>query len=365
MKYIVVFLVVFACKLSSAQDPMSLIERVWKQQKQITSISYKLTRNDILVTGNKRQIKGEAYYNLSDKGLEFDIKRLDVQHELFQTAGTLLFVDHSGRQYSVKQKLSFPDSIQYQPAGQVFVEDLFHLDTSNAIAYELKDSSNYKVIIIRRSDIDEYDVRQRYKEIVVDPKINLPVKVRLHQETAGKVQDLNYTLSDIKVNDAETLAIIRNSSVPAGYAQFDIAPQTQEELAPGTIAPAFRLNDTTGSTVTLETFKGQLVLLDFWEVWCGPCLASMPKIDEIYLKYKGRGLTVLGVLLRGEQWEQARKMKRVTQNHYSQLLGNQQVGSDYKVYAIPHYVLIDRNGKIISSAIGDPDSIENAIKAAL
>lgn len=343
---------------------MLLIQKVWQQQREIKSISYKLIRNDILVTGDKRQITGEAYYNLSNEAIEFDIKRLDARYELFQTAGALLFVDHSGRQYSVKQKISSIDSIKYQSASQVFVEDLFHLDTANAIVYELKDSLKYKVLTIRRSDIDEHDVRNRFKEIVIDPSSMLPVSVRLHQETAGKVQDLNFLLSDIQVNTTETLSIIRSSTVPAGYAQFGINAALHEELEPGTVAPAFRLTDPTGAHVTLSSFRGQVVVLDFWEVWCGPCLASMPKVDELYLKYKGRGLTVLGVLLRPQQWEQAKQMKWVTQNHFTQLLCNEDTREAYKIAAIPHYVLVDRNGKIISTRLS-PDSLEEAIKAAL
>lgn len=364
MKYFL-FPLIFCYSGATAQDAMPLIQKVWKQQQQIRSISYKLIRNDILVTDDRRQIKGEAYFDLSKNEIEFDIKRLDVQHELFQNTGSLLFIDHGGRQYNVIEKPVTLETIQNQGASQVFVADLFRLDTANAVAYELKDSASYKAIIIRRSDIDAHDVRNRYKVVVIDPKLMLPVKVRLHQETAGKVQDLDYALSDIKFNDSETLNVIRNATVPAGYAQFDIAPQMQEELEVGSVAPEFRLTDTTGAHVTLHSFAGQVVLLDFWEVWCGHCLASMPKVDELYLKYKSRGLTVLGVLLRPQQWDQAKKMKYVTQNHFPQLLGNEQIRAAYKVYSIPHYILIDRKGRIISRPLDAGQTLEEAIKAAL
>ncbi len=214
MKSFLFFISIWVCNVSSAQDAMLLIQKVWQQQREIKSISYKLVRNDILVTGDRRQIKGEAYYNLSNSAIEFDIKRLDAQYELFQTLGSLLFVDHSRRQFRIIAQPATLDNLETQSAGQVFARDFFLLDTANAIAYELKDSSNYKVLIIRRSDIDEYDVRNRYKEIVIDTKLMLPVKIRLHQETAGKVQDLNYAFSNIKLNDDESLAVIRNTSVP-------------------------------------------------------------------------------------------------------------------------------------------------------
>ncbi|RYG62997.1 hypothetical protein EON80_22055 [bacterium] len=98
---------------------------------------YAIEDSDILVTGDRRQITGEAYYNLSDNAIEFDIKRLDAQYELFQTVGSLLYVDHSRRQFRIIAQPATLDNLETQSAGQVFAPDFFHLDTANAIAYEL------------------------------------------------------------------------------------------------------------------------------------------------------------------------------------------------------------------------------------
>ena len=88
-------------------------------------------------------------------------------------------------------------------------------------------------------------------------------------------------------------------------------------------------------------------------------------LDKLFLKYRSSGLVVMGVLVRPEQWIQARQMKKVIQNHFQQLIGNKQVANDYEVVAIPYYVLIDRNGKVIFTSTGYSSELENAIKAAL
>lgn len=80
--------------------------------------------------------------------------------------------------------------------------------------------------------------------------------------------------------------------------------------------------------MSLQNMRGKLVLLDFWEIWCGPCVQSMPKIQ-------------------------------------ANLLGNEHTKSGYKVNAIPEYILIDKEGKVILAQAGFTDDIEKIIKEKL
>lgn len=63
----------------------------------------------------------------------------------------------------------------------------------------------------------------------------------------------------------------------------------------GEAAPVFTLKDMKGNTVTLESFKGKIVFLDFWASWCGPCKEEFPELDALYQKYKKDGFEVIGV----------------------------------------------------------------------
>src|SRR6201994_4428511 len=60
-------------------------------------------------------------------------------------------------------------------------------------------------------------------------------------------------------------------------------------------APAFTLNALTGQPATLSQYQGQVVMVNFWATWCGPCQQEMPLLDQMYKKYKPAGFTLIGV----------------------------------------------------------------------
>jgi peroxiredoxin len=63
----------------------------------------------------------------------------------------------------------------------------------------------------------------------------------------------------------------------------------------GEAAPPFSLKDMKGNTVTLESFKGKVVFLDFWATWCGPCKEEFPELEALYQKYGKEGFEVVGI----------------------------------------------------------------------
>ncbi len=119
----------------------------------------------------------------------------------------------------------------------------------------------------------------------------------------------------------------------------------------GTDAIEFVQNDTTGSPVSLSSFRGKYVLIDFWASWCRPCRMENPNIVEAYKKYSGQNFTVLGISLdrAREPWIKAIKDDNLLWTHVSDLkFWNNEVAAKYKVGTIPQNFLIDPNGKIIA-----------------
>jgi thiol-disulfide isomerase/thioredoxin len=122
----------------------------------------------------------------------------------------------------------------------------------------------------------------------------------------------------------------------------------------GSQAMDFTQNDVDGKPVSLSSFKGKYVLVDFWASWCGPCRGENPNVVSAYEKYKDKNFTVLGVSLDQAKpnWLKAIKDDNLTWTHVSDLqYWNNAAARLYRVESIPTNLLIDPTGKIIGKNI--------------
>ena len=123
-------------------------------------------------------------------------------------------------------------------------------------------------------------------------------------------------------------------------------------------APAFSLRDLSGKTISNETLKGRVVLLDFWATWCMPCRKSMPELQALHAKYAGKGLSVVGVSI--DEGGPAKVKKFVTSKKFSYPIAIDSAKAPawdaFRVKAVPAAYLIDREGKIVAQWLGAPAS---------
>ncbi len=117
----------------------------------------------------------------------------------------------------------------------------------------------------------------------------------------------------------------------------------------GHTAPDFTAYDANGKAISLHSFKGKYVLLDFWASWCGPCRKENPNVLKAYNQYKDKGFTVLGLSLDSskEAWLKAVKQDGLPWTQVSGLGTSKKIDILYDVKAIPSNFLINPEGIII------------------
>jgi thiol-disulfide isomerase/thioredoxin len=146
-------------------------------------------------------------------------------------------------------------------------------------------------------------------------------------------------------------------------------PTWNPKLAVGTAPFPIQAKDLTGQPVSLNQYKGKVLLLDFWATWCPPCRAEIPNVVAAYQRYHIKGFDVLGISL--DQPNDAAKLKAfLTANHmpwpqiYDGGYWNSKVPVEYGVQAIPFSLLIGKNGKIAAVDPRGP-ALAPAVQAAL
>ena len=114
----------------------------------------------------------------------------------------------------------------------------------------------------------------------------------------------------------------------------------------GQAAPDFALKSSTGANLRLSEYRGDVVMVNFWATWCGPCRQEMPLLDELYSRYERVGFSLLGVNIDDDS-RKAMKMVSDLGISFPVLFdARKEVSKLYEVDAMPVTILIDREGTI-------------------
>ncbi|HXW89549.1 MAG TPA: TlpA disulfide reductase family protein [Terriglobales bacterium] len=138
---------------------------------------------------------------------------------------------------------------------------------------------------------------------------------------------------------------------------------SRRSLAHGTLAPDFSLSQLSGEQLQLSTYRGKVVLLDFWATWCDPCREVIPRFVDLQNKYRSQGLQIIGVSMDDEP-EPVRAFYQRFHMNYPVVMGTAKVGELYGgILGLPIAFLLQRDGRVYAKHVGATDSLvfENEI----
>ena len=137
----------------------------------------------------------------------------------------------------------------------------------------------------------------------------------------------------------------RNTLVALVFAIFAATSLASSGLE-GQVAPDFALKSSTGENLRLSEYRGDVVMINFWATWCGPCRQEMPLLDELYSRYNRVGFNLLGVNIDDDSRRAMQMVEELGVNFPVLFDARKEVSKLYEVEAMPVTVIVDRSGTV-------------------
>lgn len=357
------FLFTFAT--ATGQDVDQVVKQYQNALSKIQSLDCKIEQLDTFVTGHVWHYNGKLSMlrNEGDSLFGFQFKASkSVGDEALYDGLSEFQINHEKKTYELN---TMPQAyIVGSPGGQLVVPELMKYQDEATTPELIVDRQHY-ILRYQYPDLEEYDVRQREKKIFLHKTTYLPTKVIERQVSLDKKQVVSRIITDLELNREEhQQTFVKNFLGDYKMTVEELDVDIHADLLQ-TQVKDFLLETFTGQQISTRPSKAKVRLLDFWEVWCGPCVQSMPKVQVLEDKYSAEGLEVVGVLMDKNSKASAEKLLKRKDINIKQAFGNQEIRNYFKVWGIPQYVLIDDEGVIRQVYQGYDDDMEEQIQALL
>ena len=365
MKKLTLILILLASVCTYAQnnnDVKSILLNYGKNARNIYQLEYDIQRIDTFARGGVWNHKGFAFIKCekTDKlfGFYFAGERFDINEMEIYDGKNEIDIYKNKKSYKIeKPGMGSLGS----PGGQMIVKEILFPDTTYKIVKLINVTKTAYILEYQFEDDTTYNISNDREIIELSRNHYLPLKINSSYTMNGRKGSSQIIISNLKINSNVNSSIENYKKTLIDYHLIKEKSNSSEKIV-GLKAPDFILPKLSNPDDKIELPKNKLTLLDFWEVWCGPCIESLPKVEEIYSKY-GDKVRVLGIVT--EDTGSARKYLNKKNITYTNLIGNKELIKKYKINSIPRYYLIGQDGIIKKEYDGFSTQIEKDIQALL
>lgn len=353
-----------ALSISCNQDPKQEITPNYVMSKfkdnsaKIRQLEYRAQRIDSFTSGAVWNNKGYALIekNKADSvfGFSFYAKRDDVPKEYIYDQGLAFELSEENKNYETEKG-------HYghlgSPGGQMIHQNIFELDSVYK-SVSLEETDKSYILKFAFEDDSTYNVSKHFKTIELNKESFLPLRFSQTSTRAGEKYAGHLMLSGVQSNEEVQNSIAEQKSEIANYTVVEPEKRSSSHLLEKKLSP-IDLPNLFDEEELVSLNRGKLVLIDFWEYWCGPCLASFPKVEDLKKRYP-EDLEVIGIV--SDKPEKARIIVEQKGTSFVNLVGNDALKEQFNVSSFPRYFLIDKNGIVKKEYFGFTDNIEKDIK---
>jgi thiol-disulfide isomerase/thioredoxin len=341
---------------SDSEEITELFKAFLDKQKQIKLLKYDVQRTDTFVNGNIRKVTAKVVMERDRKdsilGFSFYAQREDVESGDYYSTYTYYEVFHDK-----KMCMMVPDygkAVSVTPGGQMLITDLFQLDTRDK-EVSLLDPGDENFIVKTKENNGSSITIQLLR---IGKKTLLPNQFRIIK--IGKEGNLRYSItkaiSDVRINEAVKNNPLSDLGFKTKYTRIRSANGRDGDVLIGKKIPKIKFQTFRKGAINIRDLEGQAVLLDFWELWCGPCIKSLPEVELLSNAYETCGLFIIGVV--SDDIGEAKNFIEKENIDLVQAGGSVSIKEALKITSFPRYILIDQKGIVRGIYYGYSEMIE-------
>lgn len=357
---LLVIILLSSCK--NMIDEEYVITQFQENSGKIDAMEFRVHKIDTFTT-EQRNVWNNTGFAIIEKdekdklfGFSFYGKRDDSEKEYIYDSenGNGYEISKKDKTYEVEPN---PNWYHTTSGGQMIPSNILVLDSIYK-KVSLKVTDKTYILTYELYDDTSHNILDRINTVELKKDTFLPIKLSRSSNRTGNKASTQITLSDIKINEEVSKSIEQVKKRLEDYKIIHPEKRPINKLISKKL-PLIKLPNLLDTTDIVAIHNNKITLIDFWEFWCGPCIGSFPKVEQLKDKYSSQ-LNIIGIM--SDNPEKAIKIVKEREITFLNLIGNDELQKTFSVDSWPRYFLIDKDGVLQKEYFGFSEQIEKDIK---